>query len=118
MEIKDNNNGFFEYVSSKKMTSDCVGVLLNEVSVLVAGNAEKPEVLNAFFALVFTVKSSHWEFQTLEIREKVLGNGRHALGQKFSSQTSHIQIHGPQWDASTSAEGAGRSGYQAALYCL
>lgn len=70
MEIKDNNNGFFEYVSSKKMTSDCVGVLLYEVSVLVAGNAEKPEVLNAFFALVFTTQTAPQQSQDLEVRER------------------------------------------------
>ena len=32
---------------------------------------EDTELLNAFFASVFTAKTAPWEFQTLEVRERV-----------------------------------------------
>ena len=52
-EIKDNMEFFFKYVKSKRKTRDNVGPLLNEGGVLVTGDAEKAEILNAFFAPVF-----------------------------------------------------------------
>lgn len=67
-EIKDNKKSFFEYVSSKMITSDCVGLLLNEVYVLVAGNTEKAEILNVLFALVFTTKTAPQQSQDLKVR--------------------------------------------------
>jgi len=56
-EVKDNKKGFFNYISSKQKTRVNVGPLLNEVGVLVMEDAEKAELLNAFFASVFTAKS-------------------------------------------------------------
>ena len=53
-----NKKSFFKYISSKWKTRDNVGPLLNEVGVLVMEEAEKAELLNAFFASVFTAKAS------------------------------------------------------------
>jgi len=58
-ETKDNKKDFFyyfffKYVNSKRKSRYNVGPLLNEGSVLVTGDAEKVEMMNAFFALVFT----------------------------------------------------------------
>jgi len=47
-----------------------MGLLLNEVGVLVMENAEKTELLNAFFASVFSAKAGPQESQALEVREK------------------------------------------------
>ena len=47
-----------KYVNSKRKTRDNVGPLLNEGVVLVTRDAEKAEILNAFFALVFASKAS------------------------------------------------------------
>jgi len=47
-----------------------VGLLLNEVGVLVTEDAEKAELLNAFFASVFTAKAGPQESQALRVREE------------------------------------------------
>jgi len=47
-----------------------VGPLLTEVGVLVTEDAEKVELLNAFFASVFTAKAGPQESQALEVREE------------------------------------------------
>ncbi|GAB0206875.1 mitochondrial enolase superfamily member 1 [Grus japonensis] len=71
MDVKDNKKGFFKYISSKRKTRENVGLLLNEVGALVTEDTEKMELLNAFFASVFTAKVGPQETQTLEVGEKV-----------------------------------------------
>ncbi|GAB0206062.1 mitochondrial enolase superfamily member 1 [Grus japonensis] len=71
-DVKANKKGFFKYISSKRKTRENVGPLLNEVSALVTEDTEKAELLNAFFASVFTAKAGPRESQTLEVGEKVL----------------------------------------------
>jgi len=68
-DMKD-NKGFFKYTSRKQKTRDNVGLLLNEVGVLVMEDAEKAELLNAFFASVFSAKAGPQESQALEVREE------------------------------------------------
>ncbi|GAB0178706.1 mitochondrial enolase superfamily member 1 [Grus japonensis] len=70
--VKDNKKGFFKYISSKRKTKEDVVPLLNEVGALVTEDTEKVELLNVFFALVFTAKAGPQETQTLELEEKVL----------------------------------------------
>ena len=50
---------------------DNVGLLLNEGGVLVTGDAEKAEMLNAFFAFVFTSKTLPQDSWALGRRERV-----------------------------------------------
>jgi len=52
-----NKKSFFKYISSKQKTRENVGPLLNEVGVMVTEDAEKAELLNAFFASVFSAKA-------------------------------------------------------------
>jgi len=56
-DVKNNKKGFFNYISSKRKARDNMGPLLNEVGVLVVENAEMAELLNAFFASVFSSKA-------------------------------------------------------------
>jgi len=69
-DVKDNKKGCFNYISSKWKTRENVGPLLNEVDALVVGDAEKAELLNAFFASVCTAKAGPQASQSLEVREK------------------------------------------------
>ncbi|CAM4604369.1 unnamed protein product [Caretta caretta] len=57
-DVKSNKKGFFRYVSNKKKVKESVGPLLNEGGNLVTKDVEKANVLNAFFAFVFTNKVS------------------------------------------------------------
>jgi len=67
---QNHKKGFFNYISSKRKPRDNVGLLLNEVGVLVMEDAEKAELLNVFFASVFSAKAGPQESQALEVREE------------------------------------------------
>jgi len=69
-DVKDNKKSFFKYISSKQKTRENVGLLLNKVGVLVIEATEKAELLNAFFASVFSTKAGPQESQALEVREE------------------------------------------------
>jgi len=68
--VKDNKKGFFKYRSSKQKNGENAGPLLNEVGALVMEDAEKAELLNAFFASVLAAKAGPQAYQSLEPREK------------------------------------------------
>ncbi|GAB0207751.1 mitochondrial enolase superfamily member 1 [Grus japonensis] len=55
-DVKDNKKSFYRYVSDKRRTRENVGPLRNETGDLVAQDMEKAEVLDDFFASVFTGK--------------------------------------------------------------
>ncbi|CAM4696941.1 unnamed protein product [Caretta caretta] len=57
-DVKSNKKGFFRYVGNKKKAKESVGPLLNEGGNLVTEDVEKDNVLNAFFASIFTNKDS------------------------------------------------------------
>jgi len=69
-DVKDNKKSFFKYISSKWKTRDNVGLLLNKVGVLVMEDTEKAQLLNAFFASVFSAKAGPQASQALEVREE------------------------------------------------
>jgi len=69
-DVKDNKKSFFKYISSKGKTRDNGGLLLNKVDALVTEDAEKAELLNAFFASAFSAKAGPQESQSLEVREE------------------------------------------------
>ncbi|PKU45229.1 rna-directed dna polymerase from mobile element hypothetical protein [Limosa lapponica baueri] len=65
-DVKDKKKGF-KFIGSKRKTRENLGLLLNEVDVMMMEDAEKAELLNAFFASVFTAMASPQEYQTLEV---------------------------------------------------
>ncbi|CAM5153827.1 unnamed protein product [Natator depressus] len=71
-DVKSNKKGFFRYVSNKKKVKERVGPLLNEGGNLVTEDVEKANVLNAFFASVFTNKVSS---QTTALGSTAWGGG-------------------------------------------
>jgi len=108
-DVKDNKKGFSKYISSKRKSRDNVEPLLNEVGVLVTEDTEKAELLNAFFA-VFAAKIGPLESQSLEVREEAWQTYNLPLVEEDCVRdhlSKHPQIHGPRWNAPTSAEGAG-----------
>ncbi|GAB0208330.1 mitochondrial enolase superfamily member 1 [Grus japonensis] len=67
-DVKDNKKSFYRYVSEKRRTRENVGPLQNETGDLVVQDMEKAEVLNDFFASVFTGKCSRHTAQVTEGR--------------------------------------------------
>ncbi|CAM4666744.1 unnamed protein product [Caretta caretta] len=78
-DVKSNKKGFFRYVSNKKKVKESVGPLLNEGGNLVTEDVEKANVLNAFFASVFTNKVSS---QTIALGSTAWGGGDQPSVQK------------------------------------
>ncbi|GAB0177815.1 mitochondrial enolase superfamily member 1 [Grus japonensis] len=65
-DVRDNKKSFYRYVSDKRRTRENVGPLRNEMGELVTQDMEKAEVLNDFFASVFTGKSLSHTAQVTE----------------------------------------------------
>ncbi|GAB0182287.1 mitochondrial enolase superfamily member 1 [Grus japonensis] len=65
-DVKGNKKSFYRYVSDKRKTRENVDLLLKEAGDLVNWYMEKAEVLNNFFASVFTSKCSSHTTQVTE----------------------------------------------------
>ncbi|XP_040400941.1 uncharacterized protein LOC121063970 [Cygnus olor] len=94
-DFKDNKKGFFKYISRKRKTRGNVGPLLKEAGALVTKVTENAELLNAFFASVFTAKISPQESQTLETKDKVWRKEDMALVEedRVRDHLSKLDIH-------------------------
>ncbi|GAB0207235.1 mitochondrial enolase superfamily member 1 [Grus japonensis] len=68
-DVKDNKKSFYRYVSDKRRTRENVVPLWNETGDLVTQDMEKAEVLNDFFASVFTGKCLSHTAQVTEGRD-------------------------------------------------
>uniref|UniRef100_A0A672UTJ2 Reverse transcriptase domain-containing protein n=1 Tax=Strigops habroptila TaxID=2489341 RepID=A0A672UTJ2_STRHB len=65
-DVKDNRKGFYRYVANKRQTRDNVGPLRKLSGELATMDLEKAEVLNDFFASIFTSKCSDHTTKVLE----------------------------------------------------
>ena len=70
MDVKANKKSFFNHISSIKKTGENVGLLLNEVDALLMEDTKKMEILNDFFASVFTAKAGPQASQSMEVTDK------------------------------------------------
>ncbi|GAB0183929.1 mitochondrial enolase superfamily member 1 [Grus japonensis] len=68
-DVKDNKKSFYRYVSDKRRMRENVGPLWNKTGDLVTQDMEKAEVLNDFFASVFTGKCLSHTAQVAEGRD-------------------------------------------------
>ncbi|PKU40633.1 rna-directed dna polymerase from mobile element jockey-like [Limosa lapponica baueri] len=66
-----NKKEFFNYIGGKRKTKENVGPLLNEMGAMVLEDAGKAELLNAFFASVFTAQATPQEPWNLKESEEV-----------------------------------------------
>ena len=74
-DVKGNKRGFYKYVHDKRKTSENVGPLLNGARDLVTEDIEEAEVLNSFFASVFTSKTGFQESQATVTGGKIWSKG-------------------------------------------
>lgn len=70
--MKGNKKKFYRYISDKWKAREAVGPLWKEPGDLVTRDTEKTEVLNDFFASVFTSKCSSHTAQAAESKGKNL----------------------------------------------
>ncbi|GAB0208167.1 mitochondrial enolase superfamily member 1 [Grus japonensis] len=68
-DVKGNKKSFYRYVNDKRKMRENVGPLRNEMGDLVTQDMEKAEVLNDFFASVFTGKCLSHTAQVTEGRD-------------------------------------------------
>ena len=94
-DVKNNKKGFFNYISSKRKARDNVGPLLNEAGVLVTEDAEKAELLTAFFASVFSTKTGPQESQAPEVRKEAYREDDFPLVEEdcVRDRLSNLDVH-------------------------
>ncbi|KAM9653655.1 uncharacterized protein ACIBXB_010484 [Morphnus guianensis] len=86
-DVKDNKKSYYRYVSGKRKTRENMGPLWKEMGDLVTQDMEKAEVLNDFFASVFTNKCSSHTAQVTE------GKGRDWENEELPTIGNQVRDH-------------------------
>jgi len=94
-DIKGNKKSFYRYVSHKRKTRENEGPLWKETGDLVTRDMEKAEVLNDFFASVFTGKCSSHITQATDSKDKAWENEEsHIVGEgQIQDHVSNLKVH-------------------------
>lgn len=87
------NKDFCKYVRGERKSRENFGSLLNEAGDLVTQDIEKAEVLNSFFAPVFTSKSGLQESQAPEIGEQARTRKTLVEQDQGRGNVSKLDIH-------------------------
>lgn len=77
--------GYYKHTNTERETWENKNPLVNEAEQLVTNDMEKVEILSASFALDFTSKTNHQEYQAPETRGKVW-NEEDTFGEGGSSK--------------------------------
>ncbi|KAK4818277.1 hypothetical protein QYF61_009995 [Mycteria americana] len=93
-DVKDNKKSFYRYVGDKKKTRENVGLLQKEMGDLVTHDTEKAEVLNDFFASVFTGKCSSHTAQVTEGKGRDWENEETpTVGDQLRDHLRNLKVH-------------------------
>ncbi|GAB0208866.1 mitochondrial enolase superfamily member 1 [Grus japonensis] len=92
-DVKDNKKSFYRYVSEKRRTRENVGPLQNETGDLFTQDMEKAEVLNDFFASVFTSKCSSHTAQVTEGRDWENAEPPTVGGDQVREYLRNLKVH-------------------------
>ncbi|GAB0204324.1 mitochondrial enolase superfamily member 1 [Grus japonensis] len=93
-DVKDNKKSFYRYVSDKRRTRENVGPLRNEMGDLVTQDMEKAEVLNDFFASIFTGKCLSHTAQVTEGRDWEKAEPP-TVGDQVREYLRNLKVHKP-----------------------
>ena len=97
-DIRSNKKSFYRYVGDRRKSKENVGPLRKETGVLVTQDMEKAEVLNDFFASVFTNKgSSHHPSRGRHrqgLRGRRTAHCTRRAGSGSSEEPEGAQVHG------------------------
>ena len=77
-DVKNSKKGFFRCTGQKRKAKESVLPLINEKEALSSSYMEKAEVLNKFFASVFTTSQSSQASHILELLSKTQGEQNHS----------------------------------------
>ncbi|KAK4814166.1 hypothetical protein QYF61_009984 [Mycteria americana] len=92
-DVKGNKKTFYRYVGNKRKTRENVGPLWKEAGDLVTQDMEKAEVLNDFFASVFTGKCSSHTAQVSEGKGRDWENEKPPTVDQVRDHLRNLKVH-------------------------
>uniref|UniRef100_A0A670HWE4 Reverse transcriptase domain-containing protein n=1 Tax=Podarcis muralis TaxID=64176 RepID=A0A670HWE4_PODMU len=97
-EVKSNKKGFYGYVRSKRKNKETVGSLRGEDGEMQTGDTERAELLNAFFASVFSDKENNAqpeEFGANDLAEETQPRITKEIVQEYLASLDVFKSPGP-----------------------